>query len=153
VGVLLASNDLNGALSLTDQLLAKYPGNLPAQASRIEVLMRMNKPDQAKGAVDTLLAKNPGISVGIYYRALLLARSGDNKNAWRVAQSLSQDFLRSQPGVALTTSQMASGSGNAETGPAILASAIARFPQNAQLRLRLAQIRLGQNDTNGALGA
>lgn len=153
VGLLLASNDLNGALALADQIVAKFPANLPAQFSRIEVLMRMNKSDQAKAAVDAVLTKNPGIAIGVYYRALLIARGGDNKNAWRIAQALPQDFLRSQPGVALAVSQMAIASGSSETGAAILNAAISRFPQSAPLRLRLAQMRLTQNDVNGALTA
>ena len=79
VGMLLASNDLNGALALTDQLVAKFPDSLPAQATRIEVLIRMNKNDQAKAGVDAILAKTPTSSLGTYYRSLLLFRSGDTK--------------------------------------------------------------------------
>ena len=153
VGVLLAANRLNDAMALADQIAAKFPGSLPAQFSRIEILMRMNRNDQAKAAVDAVLAKNPAIAIGVYYRALLLARSGDNKNAWRIAQSLPQEFLRSQAGVAVTVSQMAEASGSSETGAAILNAGIARFPRDAELRSRLAAMRVRQNDLNGALNA
>lgn len=153
IGLLLAANRMNDALTLADQIVAKSPASLPAQFSRIEVLMRMNRNDQAKAAVDAVLAKNPGIAIGVYYRALLLVRSGDNKNAWRIAQSLPQEFLGSQPGVAVAVSQMAEASGNSETGAAILNAGIARFPRDAELRSRLAAMRVRQNDMNGALNA
>ncbi|HEY2008356.1 MAG TPA: XrtA/PEP-CTERM system TPR-repeat protein PrsT [Rhizomicrobium sp.] len=151
--LLLAAGRLNDAMTLADQTAAKFPKNLPVQFTRIEVLMRLNRNDQAKAAVDAILAKNPGIALGVYYRALLLARSGDNKNAWRIAQSLPQEFLHSQAGIAITVGQMAEASGNAETGAAILSAGIARFPRDADLRSRLAAMRIRQNDLNGALNA
>ncbi len=153
VGLLLESNDLNGALTLADQLVTKFPTHLPAQFSRMEVLMRMKRDDQAKVALDAILAKNPGISLGVYYRALLVARTGNTKDAWRIAQSLPQEFLRAQPAIALAVSQMADASGSSETAAAILSGAVGRFPQNSQLRLRLAEMRVRQNDMAGALNA
>ncbi len=153
VNLLLISNDLNGALALADQVVAKFPANIPAQFSRIEVLMRLQRNDQAKAAVDAVLAKNPGIAVGVYYRALLIFRTGNYKDAWRIAQSLPQEFLSSQPQIALAVSQMADGSGSSETAAAILNAAVNRFSDNEQLRLRLAQMRVKQNDINGAINA
>ena len=153
VGLLLASHNFDGALTLADQLAAKFPANIPAQFARVEVLMRMNRYDQAKAAVSAVLAKDPGIAIGVYYRAVLISRAGDNKGAWRIAQSLPQDFLNSQPGVALAVSQMAEASGSSETAAAILGAAIGRYPKNADLRLRLAAMRVKQNDANGALNA
>ena len=150
VALLLDMNDLNGTLALADQIVAKFPSNLPAQFSRIEVLMRMKQDAKAKVAVDAILAKNPGLPIGNYYRAMLLARAGDTKGAWRIAQSLSPEFLSSQPRIALTVSQIANVAGNSETAAAILGSAIGRFPQDTQLRLALAALRLKQNDLKGA---
>ena len=153
VGLLLDSDDLNGALALADQLVAKFPTSLPAQFSRIEVLMRLQRNDQARAAVDSVLAKSPRLSIGVYYRALLISRAGDTKGAWRIAVSLPEEFLRSQPGIALTVSQMADAAGSSETAAAILSGAIGRFPQNTQMRLRLAGMRVRQNDMTGALNA
>ncbi len=150
VALLLDTNDLNGTLALADQIVAKFPSNLPAQFSRIEVLMRMKQDAKAKVAVDAILAKNPGLPIGNYYRAMLLVRAGDTKGAWRIAQSLSPEFLSSQPRIALTVSQIANVAGNSETAAAILGSAIGRFPQDTQLRLALAALRLKQNDLKGA---
>jgi putative PEP-CTERM system TPR-repeat lipoprotein len=151
INLLLASNDLNGALALADQTMAKFPASIPAQISRIEVLMRMQRNDQAKKAVDTILAKNPVSVIGAYYRALLIARAGDVKGAWRIAQSLPGEFLSSQPRAALAVSQMADAAGSSETAAAILSAAISHSPQDAQLRLRVAQMRVRQNDINGAV--
>jgi len=153
INLLLASNDLNGALALADQTLAKFPASIPAQVSRIEVLMRMQRNDQAKKAVDAVLAKNPGIAIGVYYRAVLIARAGDAKGAWRIAQTLPAEFLNSQPRAALSVSQMADAAGSSETAAAILSGAISHSPQDAPLRLRLAQMRVHQNDINGAINA
>ncbi len=89
----------------------------------------------------------------VYYRAEFLAQSGDMKGAWRIAQSLPPEFVASQPNVALSVSQIAAAAGSTETSTALLNSAISRFPQNALLRLRLAEMRMRQNDTKGALKA
>jgi putative PEP-CTERM system TPR-repeat lipoprotein len=153
VGLLLDLNNSNDALALVDQLVVKFPTNLPAQFSRIEVLLRMNRNDQAKAAVNTILAKDPGIAIGIYYRALLIGRSGNSKDAWRIAQSLPQEFVRSQPGIALTVAKMAETAGSSETAASILSGAVGRYPQDSQLRIQVAEMRVRQNDMVGALNA
>jgi cellulose synthase operon protein C len=150
IDLLLTMNDLNSARALADQIAAKYPSNLPAQFTRIEVLLRQNQDDKAKVVVDAILAKTPTLPIGLYYRALLLARSGNNKDAWRIAQSLSPEFLSSQARIALMVSQMADTAGRSETAASILGAAINRFPQDVQLRLALAALRLKQNDVSGA---
>ena len=150
VALLLDTNNLDGALAIADQIVAKYPSNLPAQFSRIEVLMRLKQDDKAKSAVESILTKNPGLPLGIYYRALLLDRAGDNKDAWRTAQSLSPTFLSSQPQIALMVSRMAEEAGRADTAASILGAAIGQFPVDEKLRLGLAALRLRQNDLKGA---
>ena len=142
VGLLLASHDLSGALALADQVVAKFPANIPAQFARVEVLMRMNRNDQAKAAVDAVLAKDPGIAIGVYYHAVLISRTGDSKGAWRIAQSLPQDFLNSQPGVALTVSQMADAVG--QLGNSCRHPRCSNWPLSPERRLAVA--------TGGAAG-
>jgi putative PEP-CTERM system TPR-repeat lipoprotein len=152
-GLLMDSNNLNGALKQSDDVIARFPASLPARFSRVEVLMRMNQNAKAGAEVDAIMAKNPGIAIGVYYRALLMAKAGDMKGAWRNAQTLPAQFLQSQPGTALTVSQMADSAGATETSAAILSAAIAKFPADTNLRLRLAAARLRQNNTEGALNA
>jgi putative PEP-CTERM system TPR-repeat lipoprotein len=152
-GLLVDSNDLNAALKLSDDVVARFPASLPARFSHVEVLMRMNQDAKARAEVEAILAKTPNIAIGVYYRSLLMAKAGDVKGAWRNAQVLPAQFLQSQPGTALAVSQMADRAGASETSAAILGAAIAKFPADTNLRLRLAAARLRQNDTAGALNA
>ena len=112
--------------------------------------MRLNQDNKAKAAVDTILSKNPGLPVGNYYRAVLLFRAGNQKEAWQLAQSLPEEVLSSQPQIALMVSQMAIAQGRSETAASILGAAIPRFPSAENLRLGLAALRLKQNDLTGA---
>lgn len=150
LALLSESNDQNSALAFADQVVAKFPSNLTAQFARIEVLLRLKEDNKAKSAVDAILAKTPGLPLAIYDRALLLARAGDPKGAWRIAQSLPPEFLASKPEIAVMAAEMATASGRAETGASILASAMSHFPKDRTLRLALAAMRFKQNDTSGA---
>jgi putative PEP-CTERM system TPR-repeat lipoprotein len=152
-GLLMADNKLDAALGLSNDLIARFPTNLPAHVARVEVLMRMNQLAKANSEVDAILAKTPGTAVGVYYRALLMAKAGNIKGAWNNAQTLPPQFIQSQPGTALNVSEMADRAGATETAAAILSSAVAAFPSDASLRLRLAAIRIRQQDSVGALNA
>jgi tetratricopeptide (TPR) repeat protein len=151
--LLIDAKELDEALKLSDDLIAKFPASLPARFSRVEVLMRKNQDGKASTEVEAIIAKNPTNAVGIYYRSVLLAKAGNIKGAWRNAQTLPASFVQSQASTALMVSQMAEGAGASETSAAILTGAIARFPTDANLRLRLAAAMLRQNDTAGALNA
>jgi putative PEP-CTERM system TPR-repeat lipoprotein len=152
-GILVDSNRLGDALKLSEDTVEKFPASLQARFSHIEVLMRLNQNAKAKVEVDAILAKTPTQAVGIYYRALLLARAGNVKEAWHSAQSLPTQLLQSQASMALTVAQMADSAGSADTAAAILSTAVANFPGDRNLRLRLAALRLRQDDTTGALNA
>ena len=89
--------------------------------------------------------------MGTYYKALLLSRAGDAKAAWNFAQNLSEDFRDSQPRVAVMIAQMAIDSGNEETGAALLNRVLAKYPDLVVARVRLATIRLKQNNPEAAL--
>lgn len=152
-GLLMDGNKLGEALKQSDDLIARFPASLPARFSRVEVLMRMNQNDKARAEVEAIIAKNPTNAVGIYYRSVLMAKAGNFKGAWHDAQTLPGSFVQSQPSTALMVSEIAESAGASETGASILSAAIARFPTNTNLRLRLAAARLRQNDTSGALNA
>jgi putative PEP-CTERM system TPR-repeat lipoprotein len=152
-GLLMADNKLDAALKQSDDLTAKFPASLPAHVSRVEVLMRMNQLDKANAEVNAILAKTPGTAVGVYYQALLMAKAGNMKGAWRNAQTLPTQFVQSQSGIALNVSEMADSAGATETSASLLSAAIARFPTDNSLRLRVAALRLRQDDTMGALNA
>lgn len=151
--LLVDTNDMGGALALTERVLSRSPSNLAAQFSLIDLLMRTKQDNKAKALVDGLLVQYPELPIALYYRALLVARAGDNKSAWRIAQGLPKKFMTSQPQIAVSVSRMADASGDSDTGAGILALAVVHFPQNDQLRIQLAAVRLKQNDINAALDA
>jgi len=151
LGVLMLTNDTKGALALSNQLLQTYPNNLPARLARIETLLKLKQDNQAKAEVDAILAKAPNAPIGLYYKALLRARANDVKEAWRIAQSLPPEFTQAQPATAIIVAQMAISSGNLDTGAAILSASLGKSPNNVELRLRLAAVRMRQNSPQDAL--
>lgn len=151
IGILLSSNDPQGAMDLSNQLLAKFPGNIQGRFGRIEAYLALKQDAKAKAEVDDITAKYPTASMGIYYRALLLARAGDTKGAWNVAQNLSPEFRDSQPRIAMLSAQMAINAGNDETAASILNRLLAKNPDSAPARESLASIRLKQNNPGEAL--
>ncbi len=151
LGMLVANHDNVAALNLANQLLAKYPGNLLGRFGRIEAYLALKQDAKAKEEVDSILAKNPNAPMGIYYKALLLSRSGDAKAAWSYAQNLPEEFKDTQPRVAVMISQMAIDSGNEETGAALLNRVLTKYPDLVVARVHLATIRLKQNSPGAAL--
>src|SRR6185312_12276716 len=145
------ANDNNGALALSNQLIQTYPNNLAARLARIEIFLKLKQDNQAKADVDAILAKSPNAPVGLYYKALLRARANDVKEAWRIAQSLPPECTQAQPATAIIVAQMAISSGNLDTGAAILSASLGKSPNNVELRLRLAAVRLRQNSPQDAL--
>jgi putative PEP-CTERM system TPR-repeat lipoprotein len=150
-GLLLALGENQAALDLSNQLLERYPGNLSARFARIEAYMALKQDDKAKPEVDDIVAKYPRAEMGVYYRAFLLARAGHVKEAWSIAQNLTGDFRDSQPRIAIVVAEMADQSGNQETAASILGRMLLKDPVSASARLRLAAIRLKQNNAAEAL--
>jgi putative PEP-CTERM system TPR-repeat lipoprotein len=151
VGMLLASDKNAEALALANQLLAKYPGNQQARFARVEAYIDLKRDAEAKAEVDSLLAKSPNASLGVYYRALLLARAGDSKRAWNFAQNLPPEFRETSPRVAMMIAQIAVDAGNAETGASILNHLLVKVPDFLFARLRLAAVQMSQNNPEAAL--
>jgi len=151
VGILLAANDKKNALDLANQMLAKYPGNLQGRYARIEVYLDLDQNDKAKAEVDDILSKSPNNVMATYFRAVLLAKAGDTKSAWNYAQSLPPEVRDSQPRIALMVAAIAMNSGNEDTGASILNRLLLRNPKLVDARLRLARIRLKQNNPSEAL--
>ncbi|HET7085353.1 MAG TPA: XrtA/PEP-CTERM system TPR-repeat protein PrsT [Rhizomicrobium sp.] len=151
-GLLLSANQNAAALALTDQILTKYPGNLQGRFARVEALLALKQDAKAKHEVDDIVLKYPSAYLGTYYRAVLLARAGNAAAAWNFAQSLPADFRDSQPRVAVMVAQMAVDSGNEETGVSILERLLVHSPSMPVVRVRLAALRLKQNNPSQALG-
>ncbi|HWU54525.1 MAG TPA: tetratricopeptide repeat protein, partial [Rhizomicrobium sp.] len=151
IGMQLSANESQAALDLSNQLLEKYPGNLQGRFARIEAYMALKQDAKAKPEVDDIVAKYPTAQLGTYYHALLVARAGDTKAAWNIAQNLPGEFRDSQPRVAIMVAEMAADSGNEETAASILGRLLLKNPSLPVARLRLASIRLKQNNADDAL--
>ena len=152
-GMLLSVNRSAEALELANQLLAKYPGDLQARFVRIEAFIDLKRDAEAKPEVDSLLAKFPKAPLALYYKSLLLARAGDYKNAWSIAQNLSGDFRDTSPRIAIMISDIAVKAGNTETGASILNRVIMKNSNLVAPRLRLGAMRMQQNNPQAALAA
>ena len=150
-GMLLSANKDAEALDLANRLLAKYPGDTQGRFARVEANINLKRDAEAKAEVDELLAKYPKANLGLYYRALLLARAGDAQGAWNIAQNLPAEFREVSPRIVMTIAQMALQAGNTETGASILNRALLKSPDFAQARVRLAAIRMQQNNPQAAL--
>ena len=145
-GLLLGANENQAALDLANQILAKFPGNLQGRFARIEAYIALKQDANAKTEVDDIIVKYPTAYLGAYYRALLLARAGNAKAAWNYAQNLPADFRDTQPRIAIMVAQMAVDAGNEDTGASILGRILLKNPTMAVARVRLAAIRLKQNN-------
>jgi putative PEP-CTERM system TPR-repeat lipoprotein len=151
ISLALQSQNSGRALTLAEGLVQFHPNDLAARSARIEVYLKMNMDAKAKPEVDAILAAHPNLPSASYYRALLLARARRVKDAWGIAETLSPEFVQSQPAIALTVAEMAIANGNLETGGAILAASLTKHPDDSRVRLRLAEIRLRQNSAENAL--
>ena len=151
LGLMMLANDRPGALALANKLTQQFPDNLSLKIARIELAIQLKQDRNVSADIDALLAKSPNSPILLYFKALILARSNDVKGAWHIAQSLPPSFTQSQPSIAIVVSQMAIGSGNVETGAAILNAVLAKSPNLVDVRLRLAGIRLGQKSPEAAL--
>ena len=150
IDVALKSGDNARALYLAERMVAEKPGDPSAYLERINVYLALGMIDRARPEVDRVLhVASSGVAT--YFRAIILARTNKVKAAWAVAQSLSPEFIQSQAEIALNVANMAVDAGFLESGAGILSGALARNQSLIDARLVLADIRLRQNSTQGAL--
>ena len=151
VETLLASKDNAAALDFATQAAEKFPKDLRGQFARVTAFLSLNQDLKAKAEVENILSKNPNMALGIFYKALILARAGDKKGAWGLAQSLPASFLDSNYSLAITVSQIAQNAGDIQTGASILARSLKNNPDQLSVRVRLAATLLRTNNYNSAL--
>jgi len=151
VEILLVSRSNSAALDFATQMNARFPKSLPGQFARVEAHLRMNQDAQARAEIDNILAQRPGLFMAVYYKALLMARAGDLKGAWGVAQTLPADFLDADQGIAAMVAQMALSAGDVETGASMLTRMLKDHPDQFETRVRLAQLRVQQDAVGSAL--
>ena len=151
VQTLLTAKDNGAALDLATQMAARFPQNLSGQFARVTAFLRLNQDMKAKAEVDEILAKNPRLAMGTYFKALLAARAGDKRGAWGLAQPLPAEFLDSDQVIAVTVSQLAEDAGDVQTAASILARTLNNNPDQLHVRVQLAATLLRENQINSAL--
>jgi len=139
------------ALGFSDQLVKYYPDTAAPKVARIGVLLRLKQDAKAQADVSSILARQPGLPIGVYYQAIIKARAKDIKAAWKLVQSLPPEFVRSQPAIGIAVAQIALDSGNNEVAHSVLSSVVAQYPQDAEARLRLGALRLQMKSAQQAL--
>jgi len=151
IGLLERAGAFPQALNFANRLVQTSPNQALALVLRIEVLAKLQRDREAQADVDKLLALSPNLPIALYDKALLLARKGDVKGAWQIAQGLPPDFLHSSPQFGLGFAKIAQAAGNPELSLAALNAVVSGFPQNEEARRALAQRRMDQHDYAGAL--
>jgi putative PEP-CTERM system TPR-repeat lipoprotein len=147
------SGDVQKELANADEYVRRVPKSTVGKVLRIEVLLDMKQTARAQQEVDVLLKETPNSLYGRYFRGVLLAQGKDFKAAWRELLPLPQEFVQSEPNIAIMVASIAASNGNAETAGAILTALVARHPEIQQARLQLAAIRLGQGSPQAAIEA
>ncbi|MBC8038455.1 MAG: PEP-CTERM system TPR-repeat protein PrsT, partial [Rhizobiales bacterium] len=139
------------ALDLANKLLARTPADARARLARIEIFLSQNQDQKAKDDIDSLLKQIPNLPPAIYYRALLLERSGRPGDAWVSAQNLPPEFVDSSPAIGIAVAKIAMDAGKINAGEVILGRLVGKWPDSVGARLVLASLRLEQGSPNSAL--
>ncbi len=138
------------AITMVERLVAANPRSVSALLTRIKVYLSTNHTDMAESGVNRILAEKPDMPIGLYFRAVILARHGDAKGAWAVAHSLPKEYFQIDAGTALNIANMADAAGFPDSAASILSVAVFRFPGQIEPRLRLAEIQLRLNSPEHA---
>ena len=148
---LIRSNDDPAALALSEKILQQFPNDIQTRAARIDIFLKNNQDAKAKSEFGILSSRVPQARLLEYYQALFLARAKNYEAAWKIAQALPPSFGLAIPNYIIQLSEMAINSGHLEAGAAILARALAYSPDQIDFRLRLATVRLRQDNPHSTL--
>lgn len=151
IDLAMQRNDTAAGQRMADRLVADNRNSLTALLIRIKVYLSTDRADKAEIDVDRIMSEAPNIPVARYFKAVILARHNNPKQAWDIAHSLPKEYLQVDPGVALNVANMAIAAGFSDSGAAILSVAVSRFPWLLDARLVLADLRLRQNSPEHAL--
>ena len=131
-----------------DELALSF--GIEPRLTRVRVFLKQNQDAKAKAEVDTILARVTISQPGLFYKAVLLWRAHDKKNAAQIVMNLRPEFVRANPQYAMQMAQISIDNGNIEQGASILGSALSAAPDMLEARLQLADIRLHQNTPQAA---
>jgi Flp pilus assembly protein TadD len=142
---LVQSKDDKAALALSERILKAFPKDVTTRAMRAEIFLRKNQDGRVRAELDAVHAIFPNTAMEHYYRAILLSRNGESDAAWKIAQTLPPSYMTSKT-YAIPLFEMAMKDGRFNIANAILDAALARWPEADDIRLRLAELRLKQNN-------
>ncbi len=142
ISLLQAQGQDQRALDFANRLVKYYPDTAAPKVARIGVLLRLKQDAKAEADIQSILAKQPGLPIGVYYEAIVKARAKDIKSAWKLVQGLPPEFVRSQPAIGIAVAQIALDAGNSEVAHSVLSSVVTQYPKDPEARLRLGALRL-----------
>ena len=151
VDLLVQAKQNEKALAVANDLVKYYPKSPEALMTRAGVYLQMRQHDTAMADINESLKVVPGMTLGVYYKALAMEQAKDVKQAWDLAQRLPPGFINSNPEIGSIVSQMAINAGHIEIGTSILSGAVQNFPKNPDARVRLAARYLQMQDAKRVL--
>ncbi|MEO8300174.1 MAG: tetratricopeptide repeat protein [Rhizomicrobium sp.] len=144
------SGDAAKTLAFSDHILRMYPYNIESHATRVNVFLKLKQNGRAQADLDAMKARSPRAPLVQYYRAVLMSRAGDRKDAYQIIEALPPEFVKRYPEFALQMAEIALDNGHGEMGSNILGNALAASPDMVDVRLRLASLRMTQNSPMSA---
>jgi cellulose synthase operon protein C len=145
------ANAAAAALALSDQILKVYPGSIGAREARIRIFLQQKRDGEAEAEVGRLRAGRSKMPLATYYSAVLMSHRHDVRGAAQMMQTLTLQFVKDRPDLALQMAQIMFDNGNVEYGAAILGAAVGADAGLLDARLRLAALRLEQDSPQSAL--
>jgi tetratricopeptide (TPR) repeat protein len=144
------SNDAAATFALCDRLQKTWPLDNEPKFARIRLFLKQNQEAKAKAEVDAMLARRSLLQEALFYRAVLLSRAHDKREAANIIRNLRPEFVLAQPKYAIQMAQIVIDNGNVELGASILSTALSAAPDLLDTRLMLANMRMSQNSPQSA---
>jgi tetratricopeptide (TPR) repeat protein len=144
------ANDMSGMLALSDQMLKLYPLSIQARIFRIHAFLKQNQDARAKSEIDAILARRSRFSQALFYKAVLLARAHDKRNAAQIILAVPTDFVKSNPQYAVQMAQLLIANDNTEQAAKVLGAALLAAPDLLEARLQLVDMKLSQHSPQAA---
>ncbi|MDE2181828.1 MAG: PEP-CTERM system TPR-repeat protein PrsT [Alphaproteobacteria bacterium] len=151
ITILQLEDKANEALNYANTLVKAHGNYALGYVARAGVYMQLNQDAKALTDANTALSITANLPQAVYFKAMIRARAKDPKGAWAIAQVLPPEFLRMRPDIGIIVSQMAIDAGHPELGTSILSALVARYPDNADARVKLGGQYLRLHDSQRAL--
>jgi tetratricopeptide (TPR) repeat protein len=144
------ADDTAGVLALSDQMLKLYPISIQARIFRIHIFLKQNQDARAEAELDIILARRPNFSQALVYKAVLLERAHDTKDAAQIILDRPIEFVKANPQYAIQMAQILIENGDVEPAEKVLGAALSTAPDLLEARLQLVNLRLSQNSPQSA---